>query len=151
MGTWYGGTSSNSALLQKPMPGGGGGGSKNPVMPNATPEKLEKLEKKMSSFGGSSRKKSTIIVVQPPQTGSEYDKESKQTKLLVSQLEASLMSAGQGESHFGEDYTFAMLDERYLEGEDTRFVEQWDDDKFVAGVWGKAELVMIDREKPDLF
>ena len=40
--------------------------------------------------------------------------------------------------------------ERFLEGEDTRFVEQFDDEKFVAGVWGKAELVVFDREKPDL-
>ena len=43
-----------------------------------------------------------------------------------------------------------LLEEKYLEGEDTRFVEQWDDEKFVAGVWGKSELVVIDREKPDL-
>jgi hypothetical protein len=43
-----------------------------------------------------------------------------------------------------------LLNERFLEGEDTRFVEQWDDEKFVAGVCGKAELVVFDREKPDL-
>ena len=43
-----------------------------------------------------------------------------------------------------------LLNERYLEGQDTRFVEQWDDEKFVAGVWGKAELAVFDREKPDL-
>lgn len=29
-------------------------------------------------------------------------------------------------------------------------MEQWDDEKFVAGVWGKAELSVFDREKPDL-
>lgn len=40
--------------------------------------------------------------------------------------------------------------ERYLEGEDTRFVEQWDDEKFIAGVWGKPDLFVFDREKPDL-
>ena len=45
-----------------------------------------------------------------------------------------------------QEYAFQLLSERYLEGEDTRFVEQWDDDKFVAGVWGKAELIVFDRE-----
>jgi len=49
-----------------------------------------------------------------------------------------------------QDYTFVLLQERFLEGEDTRFVQQFDDEKFVAGVWGKAELVVFDREKPDL-
>ena len=29
-----------------------------------------------------------------------------------------------------------MLEERYLEGQDTRFIEQFDDEKFVASVWG---------------
>ena len=50
----------------------------------------------------------------------------------------------------GQEYSIALLEERYLEGTDIRFVEQWDDEKFVAGVWGKAELAVFDREKPDL-
>lgn len=49
-----------------------------------------------------------------------------------------------------QDYTIMLMEERYLEGQDIRFVEQWDDEKFVAGVWGKAELCVFDREKPDL-
>lgn len=48
------------------------------------------------------------------------------------------------------DYSFQLLSERFLEGEDTRFVEQWDDEKFIAGVCGKADLFVFDREKPDL-
>lgn len=31
-----------------------------------------------------------------------------------------------------------LLGERYLEGEDTRFIEQFEDEKFVASVWGKS-------------
>lgn len=42
-----------------------------------------------------------------------------------------------------------MLDERYLEGQDTRFIEQFDDEKFVACVWGQPDIFIIDREKPD--
>ena len=49
-----------------------------------------------------------------------------------------------------QDYTVVLMEERYLEGQDIRFVEQWDDEKFVAGVWGKSELCVFDREKPDL-
>jgi hypothetical protein len=42
-----------------------------------------------------------------------------------------------------------MLGERYLDGLDTRFIEQFDDEKFVACVWGQSDIFIIDREKPD--
>lgn len=43
-----------------------------------------------------------------------------------------------------------MLEERYLEGQDTRFIEQFDDEKFVASVWGQPDIFIIDREKPEV-
>ena len=46
-------------------------------------------------------------------------------------------------------YTFLLLQERYLENLDTRCIIQFDEEKFVACVWGKAEIYVIDREKPD--
>lgn len=46
-------------------------------------------------------------------------------------------------------YTFLLLQERYLEGLDTRCIIQFDEEKFVACVWGKSEIFVIDREKPD--
>ena len=46
-------------------------------------------------------------------------------------------------------YTFLLLQERYLEDLDTRCIIQFDEEKFVACVWGQAEIFVIDREKPD--
>ena len=43
-----------------------------------------------------------------------------------------------------------LLGERYLEGEDTRFIEQFEDEKFVASVWGKSQIFTIDRERPEV-
>ena len=42
-----------------------------------------------------------------------------------------------------------LLQERYLENLDTRCVIQFDEEKFVACVWGTSEIFVIDREKPD--
>lgn len=46
-------------------------------------------------------------------------------------------------------YTFLLQEERYLENLDTRCIIQFDDEKFVACVWGTSEIFVIDREKPD--
>jgi hypothetical protein len=46
-------------------------------------------------------------------------------------------------------YSFILSQERYLEGEDTRCVMQFDDEKYVACVWGSSQIYIIDREKPD--
>jgi len=46
-------------------------------------------------------------------------------------------------------YTFMLLEERYLEDMDTRCIIQFDDEKFVASVWERSEIFVIDREKPD--
>ena len=46
-------------------------------------------------------------------------------------------------------YNFLLGQERYLEGLDTRCILQFDDEKFVACVWGQSEIYVIDREKPD--
>ena len=48
-----------------------------------------------------------------------------------------------------EAYNFVLGQERYLEGLDTRCIMQFDDEKFVACVWGQSEIYVIDREKPD--
>lgn len=42
-----------------------------------------------------------------------------------------------------------LLGERYLEDCDARFIVQFDAEKFVVGVYGKADLFVIDREQPD--
>ena len=47
------------------------------------------------------------------------------------------------------EYNFILEQERYLEGFDTRCIMQFDDEKFVACVWGQSEIYVIDREKPD--
>ena len=47
-------------------------------------------------------------------------------------------------------YTFMLLQEKYLEGLDTRCIIQYDEEKFVACVWGKSEIFVIDREKPEI-
>jgi len=52
----------------------------------------------------------------------------------------------------GEDkdkYAFSLLEERYLEGMDTRCIVQYQDDKFVVAVWGESDIYVIDRDKPD--
>ena len=46
-------------------------------------------------------------------------------------------------------YNFYLSQERYLDGCDTRCILQFDDEKFVACVWGQSEIYVIDREKPD--
>ena len=46
-------------------------------------------------------------------------------------------------------YTFLLLQEKYLENLDTRCIIQFDEEKFIACVWGQAEIYVIDREKPD--
>lgn len=46
-------------------------------------------------------------------------------------------------------YTFLLLEEKYLDGLDTRCIIQFDEEKFVACVWGTSEIFVIDREKPD--
>jgi hypothetical protein len=46
-------------------------------------------------------------------------------------------------------YNFRLTDERYLEGCDTRCILQFDEEKFVACVWGQSEIYIIDREKPE--
>ena len=46
-------------------------------------------------------------------------------------------------------YTFMLLEERYLDDLDTRCIIQYDEEKFIACVWGKSEIFVIDREKPD--
>ena len=46
-------------------------------------------------------------------------------------------------------YNFMLEQERYLEGLDTRCILQFDDEKFVACVWGQSDIYVIDREKPD--
>lgn len=43
-----------------------------------------------------------------------------------------------------------ILGERYLEGEDIRFIEQFDEEKFVASAWGKSQIYVFDRERPEL-
>ena len=48
-----------------------------------------------------------------------------------------------------DQYYFHMQQERYLEGQETRQVIQFDDEKFVAIVWDQSEIFIIDREKPD--
>ena len=48
-----------------------------------------------------------------------------------------------------ELYKFHLQQERYLEGQDTRCVMQFDEEKFVACVWGTSEIFIIDREKPE--
>ena len=47
-------------------------------------------------------------------------------------------SPGQGEeeSMDPDSYNFRMNDERYLDGMDTRCIIQFDEEKFVACVWG---------------
>jgi len=49
----------------------------------------------------------------------------------------------------GNGYAFTLLDERYLEGLDTRCIVQYQDDKFVVAVWGESDIYVIDRDKPD--
>lgn len=46
-------------------------------------------------------------------------------------------------------YTFVLQEERYLENLDTRCIIQFDEEKFIACVWGQSEIYVIDREKPD--
>ena len=46
-------------------------------------------------------------------------------------------------------YNFMLEQEFYLEGLDTRCILQFDDEKFVACVWGQSDIYVIDREKPD--
>jgi hypothetical protein len=84
----------------------------------------------MSQTSQTRQKKSSIV---PPDPDADID-----------------LDRSHRESVHHQDYSIALLEERYLEGQDIRFVEQWDDEKFVAGVWGKAELAVFDREKPDL-
>ena len=48
-----------------------------------------------------------------------------------------------------DQYYFVMQQERYLQGSETRCVIQFDEEKFVACVWGTSEIFIIDREKPE--
>ena len=38
-----------------------------------------------------------------------------------------------------------MAEEKFLDGEDFRFVEEYGIDKFVCAVWGKPDIILIDR------
>lgn len=42
-----------------------------------------------------------------------------------------------------------LLEERYLQDKDIRCVIQFDEEKFVACVWGDPEIYIIDRERPE--
>ena len=82
-----------------------------------------------------SRKKSTIIAAVDPQ-------------LAIPPMILSVDQSSVKEEE--EDYTFRLEEERFLPDQDVRFVVQWDDDKYVASVWCKPDLVIIDRQKPSL-
>ena len=53
------------------------------------------------------------------------------------------------ESQQLETYTISLSEEVYLAGQDLRFAEQWDDEKYVVAVWGDPDLLIVDREKPN--
>ena len=48
-----------------------------------------------------------------------------------------------------ENYIFALLDERYLEGKDCRSIVQYDEEKFAVCVWGDEKIYTINRDKVD--
>ena len=71
-------------------------------------------------------------------------------KSKVKQLkEVQELFAPDVESEKPETYTISLSEEVHLVGQDLRFAEQWDDEKFVVAVWGNPDLLIVDREKPE--
>ena len=48
------------------------------------------------------------------------------------------------------EYSFMLLGERYFTGRDARFIEQFDEEKFAVGLYGEAEIYVLDREQPEI-
>jgi len=109
----------------------------------------------MSKTLRSSRQKKTNIM-QASQSNEFENKDLQDDFQRHNEFRASIESdpldqlqGGQMMHENRDGWNFFLSQERYLEGYDTRCILQFDDEKFVACVWGAAEIYVIDREKPD--
>ena len=46
-------------------------------------------------------------------------------------------------------YQFVLLEERYLEGMDTRTIIRYDEDSYAVVVWGDSKIFVINRKEPE--
>ena len=118
-------------------------------------QRSDQLQENMSKTLRSSRNKKTNIV-QATESNEFANKDLDDDFKRHNDFRASLESDPLGDLPAGgmirEDhnaYNFYLSQERYLEGLDTRCILQFDNEKFVACVWGQSEIYVIDREKPD--